>query len=273
MAGKQPRKLGRWFRRGSIAVYAGDAAQKTEARQEGRQVEFREPEPPRAPTPLDAQFMRARGDMRGLTSLLTYYNPVAPDEAAQVRRAAALALPELRDPRIISILSGALYDNSSIVRAAAAEGLGKLSASIPVTGRVVSASGLSHSDRTRILSVLFPLLRKERVEDVRAAAAEAVYRAGGRAVLRPLVALVREGSVPFQRWFVFWAARMQQDELMIDLYPWSPPEIRDLIVNRLCSRMSPAVQAKLSRFKNSGDKDREELLQRVIGNEKFITTP
>jgi hypothetical protein len=206
-------------------------------------------------TPDDVIWMKTRSDLRGLARMLNYSDPSRPQEAVYIRFSAAESLHELARPESVDLLIGALKDENSVVRAAAARALGDL---------------VNQQNRGRILAALFPCFEDEQTNEVRWAAAEAIYRAGGEIVIRPMLSVIRRwlrrpGSSDSQDWFVAWAAGNHLYGAMIDLYPWLEPADRLAVVERLQGELSPPLLARLQAGCATGDPDLRELAEYVLG--------
>jgi hypothetical protein len=175
----------------------------------------------------DVIWMKTRGNIRGLTSLLRYTDTRHPQEAMYIRYTAVESLIELGDPAVVEYLIEALNDESSVVRASAARGLGSL---------------VNTMNRSQILAALFPAFERETAHEVCWAAAEAIYQAGGQTVLRPLEAAIRRwlrnpSNEAAHHWFVEWAAKNRLFGPMIDLYPWLHPPERQAVADYMSQEL------------------------------------
>jgi hypothetical protein len=218
--------------------------------------------------PLDAYYLRGRGDLRGLHRMLRHHYNSTDSHQVQSRLAAVEATADVDDPHALDILIETLHqDGSSTVRAAAARGIGQMAdLRRPVTL-------LGESARVSVLSALFPALHTDSAEEVRMRAIEAIYCAGGTAALRPLESVLREeivnkrASPAFQHWFVNWAEDVQLLRLIVDLYPWLNHSARRAAVERLRWHLTPQVMFLLESASLSGDLALRELAEAVLGQQ------
>jgi hypothetical protein len=171
-----------------------------------------------------------------------------------VRYTAAESLTELGDPSAVAYLIEALNDESSVVRASAARGLGIMA---------------NTQNRSQILTALFPAFERETAKEVCWAAAEAIYHAGGQIVMRPLESAIRRwlrnpSNRAAQHWFVEWSAKNGLFGPMIDLYPWLQKPARQAVAEYLSQQMYPPLLARLEELCESGDTDLRELAEKVL---------
>lgn len=216
-------------------------------------------------SPLDAYYMRSRGDLHGLERMLLRQNDSLDVGAVQSRMEAAIGLHDLNDPTSVLLLAQALQqDRSSSVRAAAARSLGQMA---DLHRR---AAPLDPASRVRALEVLFPALRQDPAEEVRMMATEAIFRSGGTAALRPLKAVLREEmmkkrvSTAFQLWLVSWTIRNGLEKLMIELYPWFGEEAQQFAINQLRWQLSPGTLEQLGQAAMSADPALRALADAVL---------
>lgn len=189
-----------------------------------------------------------------------------PDQGRSVRERyfAALALAGLNDLRAGEALIGALQDDSAEVRAAAARGLGEWSARLALNSRLEQAT------RARVLGRLFPLLDRDPANEVRWAAAEAIYQAGGAGVMRSIRAAVRrwsstgeDAAALHQGWYVLWLIKAAQPQLLVDEYPWCGPAARQAIIQHLRSLPAADQERLLAQAQRSADPAQRELVDAV----------
>lgn len=156
---------------------------------------------------------------------------------------------------------GALADESALVRAGAARGLGEWA------GRRVKTAGLDN--RARVLSDLFTLLDHNSANETRWAAAEAIYQVSGEAALRPIRAAVRRwcstsdetSSALHQGWYVNWLGRVGLPHLLVEAYPWCGPAARQTVSRWLAELPSDVKETVLLQAQHSSDPALRELAE------------
>ncbi len=215
------------------------------------------PTPQTRPQPVDP--------LSGLVAQIQAKIETSPGETAQGRFFAAAALARLDDPLAAEALLDALADDYSLVRAGAARGLGERA------DRLARSTRLDGDTRARIISGLFMLLENDSANEVRWAAAEAMYKVSGSAGLRPVRSAVRrwineepDSAGLHQAWFVHWAAAAGLPDVLVDAYRWTGPDARRSIVEYLRSLPAGERKSLLGSAFQSSDQKLRELAQAVI---------
>jgi HEAT repeat protein len=187
------------------------------------------------------------------------------EDTIRKRYFAALALARWEDQSAVEALLGALNDECTVVRAAAARGLGEWSLRMPDSALLKSRL------RGEILNGLFAVLDRDPANEARWAAAEAFYQVSGESALRPIRAAVRRwsrddaspDSALHQTWYVQWLAAAGQAPLLVDAYSWSLPAARQAVITHLRGLPAAEQDQCLSQVRESSDQRLRELPELV----------
>lgn len=191
------------------------------------------------------------------------------DQAIRRRYSAARSLAYQDDPLAADALSAALTDECAVVRAGAARGLGEWAA------RLASSARLDPAQRGKILDGLFPLFDRDPANEVRWAAAEAIYRVSGESSLRLIRTAVRrwsrdqesQDSLLHQGWYVQWAAESGHAHLLVEAYPWVAEPARQAIINHLRQLPQADQEKALALALSSPDSQLRDLPEIVLRSE------